>query len=247
MPNGLIDDSSLRAHPEGLALSLTLPWYRSLWLSSVSTLRLSVDGEPVDAADLAFELDGVRYALDELPEQSDVLWYLQAHPLLIVTRSQPAALGETHDIEVFGELRLPYMQIAPGADGGPGIYVPNVVKQELTLTVTDRDAARAGARRRRACRAARHRGGPVQARPHALLGQRRVPGGLVSTSRASSTGSPSSASVRASRSSPRRCCRRTRSCPTSSCARGATRSTGTGSTRARSARTSTWAAAATAT
>ena len=39
MPNGLIDDSSLRAHPDGLALSLTLPWYRSLWLSSVSTLR----------------------------------------------------------------------------------------------------------------------------------------------------------------------------------------------------------------
>ena len=46
MPNGLIQDDSLRTHPEGLALSLTLPWYRSLWLSSVSTLRLSIDGEP---------------------------------------------------------------------------------------------------------------------------------------------------------------------------------------------------------
>ena len=68
MPNGLIDDASLRAHPEGLALSLTLPWYRSLWLSSVSTLRLTVDGAAVDAADLAFELDGVRYALDELAQ-----------------------------------------------------------------------------------------------------------------------------------------------------------------------------------
>ena len=141
MPNGLIDESSLRAHPDGLALSLTLPWYRSLWLSSVSTLRLTVDGEPVDVSDLAFELDGVRYALDELPEQHDVLWYLQAHPLLIARRSRPVALGETHDIEVFGELRLPYMQIAPGADGGPGIYVPNVVKQSATLTATDRDAA----------------------------------------------------------------------------------------------------------
>ena len=37
-------------------------------------------------------------------------------------------LGETHAVEVFGELRLPYMQIAPGADGGPGMYVPNIVK-----------------------------------------------------------------------------------------------------------------------
>ncbi|MFE5673214.1 DUF6379 domain-containing protein [Agromyces sp. NPDC056523] len=140
MPNGLIQADSLHTHPEGLALSLTLPWYRSLWLSSVSTLRLTIDGEEVPAGDLAFELDGERYALDELPQQSEVLWYLQAHPLLIVRREQPVALGETHDVEVFGELRLPYMQIAPGANGGPGMYVPNVVRQSLTLTVTDRDA-----------------------------------------------------------------------------------------------------------
>ncbi|GGI47468.1 sugar phosphate isomerase/epimerase [Agromyces flavus] len=140
MPNGLIQADSLRTHPEGLALSLTLPWYRSLWLSSVSTLRLTVDGEEVAAEDLAFELGGVRYALDELPQQSDVLWYLQAHPLLIAKRGQPVALGETHDVEVFGELRLPYMQIAPGAEGGPGMYVPNVVRQSLALTVTDHDA-----------------------------------------------------------------------------------------------------------
>jgi hypothetical protein len=140
MPNGLLQDDSLRPHPEGLGLSLTLPWYRSLWLSSVSTLRLTVDGDEVPAGDLAFELDGVRYALDELPQRSETLWYLQAHPLLIVTREEPVALGETHDIAVFGELRLPYMQIAPGQDGGPGMYVPNVVRQSLTLKVTDRDA-----------------------------------------------------------------------------------------------------------
>ncbi len=56
-------------------------------------------------------------------------------------RHDPAvALGETHDIVIHGELRLPYMQIAPGQDGGPGLYVPNIVHQTLTLTATDRDA-----------------------------------------------------------------------------------------------------------
>ncbi len=141
MPNGLIQDDSLRVHPEGLALSLTIPWYRSLWLSSVGTLKVTVDSEAVDAADLAFELAGTRFALDDLPDQSDVLWYLQEHPLLIVKRGTPIALGESHEIEIFGELRLPYMQIAPGQDGGPGMYVPNIVRQTLTLTATDRDAA----------------------------------------------------------------------------------------------------------
>ena len=141
MPNGLLDDASLRTHPDGLALALTLPWYRSLWLSSVSSLRLTVDGQDIPAEDLALELGGVRYALPDLPAQSETLWYLQEHPLLIAKTESPVALGEQHTIQLIGELRLPYMQIAPGQDGGPGMYVPNFVNQTLELTVTDRAAA----------------------------------------------------------------------------------------------------------
>jgi sugar phosphate isomerase/epimerase len=140
MPNGLINDASLRLHPEGVALSLTIPWYRSLWLSSVTALRLSIDGEEVPEEELVFELDGVRYALADLPTYSEVLWYLQSHPLLIVRCGQPVALGEIHEVDLFGELRLPYMQILPGQGGSPGRYVPNVVHQTLMLTATDRDA-----------------------------------------------------------------------------------------------------------
>ncbi|CAH0273731.1 sugar phosphate isomerase/epimerase [Microbacterium sp. Bi128] len=141
MPNGLLDDASLRPHPDGLALALTLPWYRSLWLSSVSSLRLTVDGQDIPAGDLSLELGGVRYALPDLPAQSETLWYLQEHPLLIATTESPVALGEQHTVRLIGELRLPYMQIAPGKDGGPGMYVPNFVNQTLELTVTDRASA----------------------------------------------------------------------------------------------------------
>ena len=141
MPNGLLDDASLRTHPDGLALALTLPWYRSLWLSSVSSLRLTVDGQDIPAENLSLELGGVRYALPDLPAQSETLWYLQEHPLLIATTESPVALGEQHTVRLIGELRLPYMQIAPGQDGGPGMYVPNFVNQTLELTVTDRAAA----------------------------------------------------------------------------------------------------------
>ena len=181
MPNGLIDEYSLRTHPDGLALALTLPWYRSLWLSSVSTLRLTRRRRARSPPRTwRSSCDGVRYALDELPEQSDVLWYLQEHPLLIVARRDPVALGETHEVELVGELRLPYMQIAPGQDGGPGMYVPNFVNQTLTLTV-DRSGCRASGARRRDVPPPppADRGGPVQARAHALLGECRVPRRLV--------------------------------------------------------------------
>lgn len=137
MPNGLIDATSLRVHRDGLAISLTIPWYRSLWLSSISSLRLIVDGIEVPAADLRFELNGVRYTLEELPAQDQVLWFLQQHPLLIASRPEPVELGAQHTVRILGELRLPYMQIAPGQDGGPGMYVPNFVDQQLELTVTD--------------------------------------------------------------------------------------------------------------
>ncbi|MFE7846157.1 DUF6379 domain-containing protein [Microbacterium sp. NPDC057407] len=141
MPNGLIHEDSLRPHSDGLALRLTLPWYRSLWLSSISGLELTIDGEPVAETDLRFVTPDREYRLDELPEQSETLWFLQEHPLLVVRRDEPVALGETHDVVLTGQLRLPYMQIAPGDNGGPGIYVPNFVRDHLTLTVTDAAAS----------------------------------------------------------------------------------------------------------
>ncbi|WP_432543779.1 C-glycoside deglycosidase beta subunit domain-containing protein [Kineococcus sp. SYSU DK002] len=139
-PNGLIARDSLRPHPDGLALRLTLPWYRSLWLSSVTSLRVTVDGAEVPQDDLTLDLGGTRYALADLPAQSGTLWFLQDHPSLVVRRDTPVAPGEQHEVEVAGELRLPYMQIAPGQAGGPGVYVPNHVRQAFALTVTDRDA-----------------------------------------------------------------------------------------------------------
>ena len=140
MPNGLIHHDSLRAHPEALALSLTLPWYRSLWLTSVSTLTLPVDGEEIPASDLSLELGGKRYSLADIPGESETLWFLQEHPLLVARRPVPVEVGQQHAVTIFGELRLPYMQIAPGQDGGPGMYVPNFVNQALDLTVVDADA-----------------------------------------------------------------------------------------------------------
>ncbi len=247
MPNGLIAEDSLRVHPDGLALSLTLPWYRSLWLSSVGTLKVTIDGTEVSAGDIAFELNGVRYTLDQLPEQSEVLWYLQEHPLLIVRREVPIALGETHDVEIVGELRLPYMQIAPGQDGGPGMYVPNFVRQSLDPDVDRSGCRTSGARVGRRPAAPGDRRRPVQARPHAVLGQRRVPRRLVrlrqpARARRRARHRPGHRDRRVAGAADLPVPSRTSSSPT-----GVPRSTSTASTRARSGRTSTWAAAATAT
>ena len=179
MPNGLIAEDSLRAHPEGLALSLTLPWYRSLWLSSVATLTVTIDG--VGGAGRRPRLRAERRALParpSCPSRARRSGSCRSTRCSIVRRDAPIALGETaHRRDLTGSFACPTCRSRPGQDGGPGMYVPNFVRQALELTVDRSGVPRA----RDSCRtvtppSAEGRGRSVPARPHALLGQRRIPG-----------------------------------------------------------------------
>jgi len=113
----LTDDRLLR-RPEGLGIALTMPWYGSLWLSSVSSIAVAVAVRPVPTEDLRVELAGRTYTVAELPEQWDTLWFIQDRlvvvvPLAATSLAEVPAEGERVDVEVSVELRLPYMQIAP--------------------------------------------------------------------------------------------------------------------------------------
>jgi hypothetical protein len=127
--DSLINAASLRAHPEGVALSLQLPWYRSLWLSAVNTIELSIDGTPVPADRLWFELAGERYPVAGLREHWDTLWYVAEPATLIAQLDEPLRSGTTHDIDVLADISIVYMQIKPG------LYVPNKVHMVRSLTV----------------------------------------------------------------------------------------------------------------
>jgi hypothetical protein len=108
----LTDDSLIR-RPEGLGVALTVPWYRSLWLSSVSGLSIAVDGQPVPTETLRVELGERTYRVEELADQWDVLWFIQDRLVVVVPIDEPPAEGQQVDVEATVDLRLPYMQIAP--------------------------------------------------------------------------------------------------------------------------------------
>ncbi|MGY1651099.1 C-glycoside deglycosidase beta subunit domain-containing protein [Geodermatophilus sp. SYSU D01119] len=109
----VLRDDSLTTRPEGLGIALTVPWYRSLWLSSVSSVTVRVEGREVPTADLRVELAGRTYRVEELPDQWDVLWFIQDRLVVVVPLDEPPAAGRPVDVEVTVDLRLPYMQIAP--------------------------------------------------------------------------------------------------------------------------------------
>ncbi|MGY1602218.1 C-glycoside deglycosidase beta subunit domain-containing protein [Geodermatophilus sp. SYSU D00815] len=123
----VLSDDSLVRRPEGLGIALTVPWYRSLWLSSVSSLEVSVEGRSIPAEDLRVELGERTFRVDELAEQWDVLWFIQDRLVVVVPMDQPPAAGAEVDVEVTVDLRLPYMQIAPQ------VYVTNHASDRRTL------------------------------------------------------------------------------------------------------------------
>jgi hypothetical protein len=123
----VLGDDSLVRRPEGLGIALTVPWYRSLWLSSVTGITVAVQGREVPADDLRVELGERTLGVDELADQWDVLWFIQDRLVVVVPLDEPPAEGQEVDVEVTVDLRLPYMQIAPQ------VYVTNHASNRRTL------------------------------------------------------------------------------------------------------------------
>ncbi|MFB7893728.1 DUF6379 domain-containing protein [Microbacterium sp. NPDC056044] len=132
--NSLFSEKDVRRTDDGIAVSVQLPWYRSLWLSAVDDVAASVNGVPVPREDLRFVLQGRSYTIDELPEQSETLWFVADRPDVEIALAPPAA-GEKLTVEVVLTMRLLYMQIMPGVDGGPGRYVTNRVPVEREVVL----------------------------------------------------------------------------------------------------------------
>ena len=127
--NSLFSDKDVRRHPDGIAVSVQLPWYRSLWLSAVDDVAVSVNGASIPREDLRFELQGRTYRIDELPEQSDTLWFLADRPDVIIPLDRVPSAGEKVTVEVVLTMRLLYMQIAPQR------YVTNRVPVEREVVL----------------------------------------------------------------------------------------------------------------
>ena len=62
----VVRDDALTATDEGYALEIHSHWYRSLPLTSLAVVDLTLDGEPVDPSGLTVEANGKTFGFDEL-------------------------------------------------------------------------------------------------------------------------------------------------------------------------------------
>jgi Domain of unknown function (DUF6379) len=110
----MLETDALRAAADGFELDIRLNWYRSLPLSSVQTVELTVDGEAIRRADVTFVLNGREYALDELANHWDEPWFVLDAATLRVRRPRAVEAGRPADVRLRLGTRVPYIQTAPG-------------------------------------------------------------------------------------------------------------------------------------
>jgi Domain of unknown function (DUF6379) len=109
----MLDDDALRVAEDGFELDVHLNWYRSLPLSSVKTVELTVNGEAVPRDDITFVFDGTEHALDDLSAHWDEMWFVLDPATLRVRRSQSLEPGAEADVTVRLGNRIPYILIGP--------------------------------------------------------------------------------------------------------------------------------------
>ena len=103
----LLRDDSLITIPGGAAVRISLPWIRSLPLTSLQKPIVTIDGVRADEVTVVV---GDRRVLPAELTEDDGWWFQQDRVALAVP--QELASG-AHDVAVEFGLRIPYLQVGP--------------------------------------------------------------------------------------------------------------------------------------
>ncbi len=110
----IVEDNSLRTGNDGYEVGVRLNWYRSLPISCVEKVSLTLDGQPVDPGAICFEVNGKQFTLQEMEEGVEEFWFVQDTARVHVQDSGKIKPGEEHTIEAEIALRFPYIAVGPG-------------------------------------------------------------------------------------------------------------------------------------
>lgn len=122
----VIDQQPVRVRDGEALIPFRVPWYRSLPLSSLEQLDLTVDGKEVPPEKLRVEINNGSYTLAELAEHSYEFWFVQDTGYVPV---QLQSLGGTVWVRARATFRIPYIALAPGK------YMRRTIIDEARLTI----------------------------------------------------------------------------------------------------------------
>jgi hypothetical protein len=109
----MLDDDALRVAEDGFELDVHLNWYRSLPLSSLKTVELTIDGEPIGRDEMTIVVNGTESELDALAERWEEMWFVLDPATLRVRRAGRVQAGDEAEVTIRVGNRIPYILIGP--------------------------------------------------------------------------------------------------------------------------------------
>lgn len=109
----VLGKDAVRATPQGYEVDVHLAWYRSLPLSCVEDVAITIDGREVPRNQLRVVRDGSELRLDELAGRVDDWWFVQDPITVKVPDPSPIRRGGQADVSVHIATRIPYIIIGP--------------------------------------------------------------------------------------------------------------------------------------
>lgn len=109
----VLGDTAVRAADGGYEVDLHLAWYRSLPLSCLEGIDLTIDGVTSERSTLRVNVDGKELGLDDLPSLDDDWWFVQDALTVRVPVGQAQPRGAEIDVDVVLATRIPYIIIGP--------------------------------------------------------------------------------------------------------------------------------------
>ena len=116
-----------RAEDGGLSFPLSEPWYRSLPISCITGLDVTVDGKPVPGDQVSLTIAGTTRSVAECADVWEEFWFVQDPAVVHVAGVQA---GEKVRIGAHLVMRIPYIMI------GPETALPNHAIQEEEFEVS---------------------------------------------------------------------------------------------------------------
>lgn len=109
----VLRDDALRRTPRGYEVDVHLPWYRSLPLSCLEDLSVTVGGKKASREEIRVLRGGRSLTLDDVAGLVDQEWFVQDPVTIAVPDASPVGQGSETVVEVTMATRVPYIIIGP--------------------------------------------------------------------------------------------------------------------------------------
>ena len=127
MVDHVLREDSLQASDNAMLLEVGLPWFRSVPLSCVNGLIVTIGDQQFETNELQIEVDGKFIELQELPDSDLGEWFLQDRKRIKIPTS--LSHGELQKVRVQFEMVIPNIFPTPEKPA----HLPMVAQAELQV------------------------------------------------------------------------------------------------------------------